>query len=210
MHALVHVYEPVGSSITAPQHHICVSRTRVDSTPPAVVIRAEGSEEALLRCASCLTASATAALGTAIVDRELSYAPSTQELLLALPAHDDVESLMSHRAVSLLVADPQRFPAGASPTCAAAFAQRAANLSSTNVSAVQQLAAELNMVVPLHTGAATWEEVPTAGSEAPDGWFVPPMGAWLGATGWNPLLGHALQQANHQPLPACSSGDDAG
>jgi hypothetical protein len=141
----------------------------------------------------------------------VGYAPSGSHLSLLLPPLYDDESLVHFQSVRLLRAVPL------SDSCSAELVTRASTADDLSLEALSD---ELNTIIELSTGTAAWKvapprltdhhRAPASASPGQHGWGHgelvggPLIGGWLGAPGWNPLLGSDTQA--EQPLLGCAEG----
>ena len=210
VHALVHIWEPEGSPISdTAVEFLCLSRTKIDKTRPRLP-----EDPAHFGCNRffCNGARPTP-MG------RMSYAPSLDRLKLTMTSFDDPEGDMAFNGVQLLVDDPT-FPRDRDCRpyvwTGNSSSEVVGDGSAADPHGLISLAETFNEVVELGTGLADWQHLKPGAGEAvaapttvarPD-WPVPqdkvPLGAWLGGSGWNPLLGPDNQ--GEQPMPECAAG----
>ena len=181
LHALVNVFEPSGSLLgtTQPVEHICLSRTRVDTTSPVKV--ASGTS------LTCKTSNG----GCSEHERSgMRFAASNSSLLMTLAAFGEPDGELAAHHFEL-------------HTLTATHPGSACGVAATNWTSP---AAAIDEMVDVTTGIASWTPhltTPTHGD-----WAVPAPGStWLGKSAWNPLLTAAHQA--EQPMPGCASGNHA-
>ena len=196
VHVIVHVFEPAGSALGEASHHICLSRTLTDSSPPQLT---KGDS---VSCTSCPTRAYSFPLGPRSAGgaffRETYYSASSSSLLLSLPPFDDASAPVQHQGITLLTVDPA-FPVSVGATCA--------NLINVAKAGGTLELGDLNMITQLSSGTSAWNTSPGGTTTTPLGYPDPPIGGWLGALAVNPLL--ASSEQSEQPMPTCSTGEQS-
>ena len=204
VHTILHISEPEGSVYQKrPRNHMCLSRTRLDGTPPTISPLAR----TFFTCVSCKQG----ALHNTTRGPML-YTPSRSQLSVAITSFDDASSNVAFGAIQLFVADAG-FPHLVDNTACARYAELSrmgshlagndlAGRMPDNPLLLERGHVELDkFLIDLSSGVATWS--PQELTSTREGWEQPAAGGWLGASAWNPKL-TAAQQSQH-PLPKCST-----
>ena len=166
LYTVAHVYEPTGSPINVPQQHVCLSRSRIDVTPPTV-----SSALLNLQCTGCSRTETVQGV-------ERHYNHNTGDLTLRVPGYADIESNIWFHTIkvySLWQADGVTPPSDLLASNVNDGGTCQASINSLKLadgsSVTQSTMSELNDVIDLASGGTIWmasgtQSVPIDGGQA--------------------------------------------
>ena len=119
-----------------------------------------------------------------------AYSPSTTALHLELSSFGETAGSVMFQTVEVM--KPAAFVTAEADRCGVTGDGSSAKPFQVGYDAVA------DSVVDISSGIPTWWPMRT--TSTPFGWPVPSVGSWLGAGGFNQLLG---EHQGEQPMPAC-------